>query len=585
VHDVELEIVMRSHALIGLAGLAAGVGAAALALESDREAAPRAAAVLAIVVGLSYVVSGLLAWRQRPDSRLGPVMIFIGFAWFATFLGDSGNALLFTIGTAVEAVYLVGFVYLILAFPTGRLPSRADRALFGSAVVLAVVVELTWLVFAEPEPVFCDTCPENLLQVERNDSLASGLLDGQRAIGAVLSLLTIAVLIRRWRRASAPSRRAGAPVLWTGSAMFAALVFSVTNDIFDEPLGQAPGWMLSFTFAAVPVAVLAVLLQRRLARAAVAGLVIELGDGDVRVDLRQAVARALGDPSLELAYWVPAAGRYVDAGGRPVDLPEEDATRATTLVERGGEPVAALVHDPALRDEPELVDSVCAAAALALENERLQAELRGRLEDLRASRARIVEAAEVERRRIERNLHDGAQQQLVSVAMTLGLAQSKLTSDPGAASVILGEARARVSAALAELRELSHGIHPGILTERGLGPALGELALRSTVPVELAVSLDRRLPDRVEAAAYYVVSEALANVVKYARATVARVWVERLDGKAVIEVADDGIGGADGSRGSGLHGLADRVEALGGRLSLVSPRGNGTIVRAEIPCG
>jgi signal transduction histidine kinase len=576
--------VIRRHVVIGLAGLAAGVGAAALALESDREASPRAAAVLAIIVGMSYVVSGLVAWRQRPDNRLGPVMVFIGFAWFATFLGDAGDSLAFTIGTALESVYLVGFVYLILAFPTGRLTNRADRALFGSAVGIAVVVELVWLLFTEPDAVFCDGCPDNLLQVERNDSLASGLLDGQRAIGVVLSLLTIVLLVSRWRRASGPHRRAVAPVVWTGAAMFAALVFSVSNDIFDEPLGQAPGWMLSCTFAAVPVAVLAVILQRRLARAAVAGLVVELGEADDRGDLRKAVARALGDPSLELAYWVPAAARYVDSEGRPVELPEDDAGRVTTLVERGGKPVAALVHDPALRDEPELVNSVCAAAALALENERLQAELRGRLEDLRASRARIVEAAEAERRRIERNLHDGAQQQLVSVAMALGLAESKLTSDPGAASVMLGEARRGLAAALAELRELSHGIHPGILTERGLGPALGELSLRSTVPVELSVPLDRRLPDPVEAAAYYVVSEALANIAKHARATVARVRVESTDGGALVEVADDGIGGADGRRGSGLRGLTDRVEALGGRLSLASPPDEGTIVRAEIPC-
>jgi signal transduction histidine kinase len=256
-----------------------------------------------------------------------------------------------------------------------------------------------------------------------------------------------------------------------------------------------------------------------------------------------------------------------------------------SVAERDGRKIAALVHDPALGEEPQLVQSVCAAAALALENERLQAELRAQLEELRASRARIVEAADQARRRIERNLHDGAQQRLVSISMALGLAQAKLQSDPAAAGAVFGEARQGLSTALEELRELSHGIHPAILTERGLMAALDELTLRAAVPVELAVADTDRLPERVEAAAYYVVSEALANVAKHAHATIARVRVQPAGGKVVIEVADDGIGGADAGRGSGLRGLTDRVEALGGRLWLSTPPGQGTIVSAEIPCG
>lgn len=323
-------------------------------------------------------------------------------------------------------------------------------------------------------------------------------------------------------------------------------------------------------------------LRNRPDRGIAANILLAL---DAGVPLHDALADALDDPTLEIVYRLGGdrAG-WVDEAGRDVEEPSATPGRAVTMIERNGRRIAALVHDPALVEEPDLVQSVCAAAAMALENERLQADLRARLEQLRASRARIVEAADEERRRIERNLHDGTQQRLVSISMALGLAQAKLESDPAVASAVFGEARQGLSAALEELRELSHGIHPGILSERGLIAALDELALRATVPVELDAADTNGLPEQVEAAAYYVVSEALANVAKYAHATSSRVRVRPENGKVVVEVADDGIGGADAGRGSGLRGLADRVEALGGRLWLSSPPGQGTIVRAEIPC-
>jgi signal transduction histidine kinase len=491
-------VIRRGEAATALAALGAGIGAAALILGSDREPTPEAvAAALALVVGWSYIGSGLVAHRQRPENRLGAVMVFIGFAWFATFLVDAQGSLAFTIGTALENVYLVGFVYLVLAFPSGRLPSALDRALVWSAAALTTVVEVAWLLFADSESVICSTCPRNALEVARNDGLADGILQGQRVLGLLLCLSTLVLLVIRWGRASVAHRRAVAPVLWAGAAMFGALAISIVNDILDEPLGSAPEWTRLCVFAAIPIAVLAVLLQRRLARTAVAGLVVELGAGSAAVDLREALGRALGDPSLELAYWIPARGRYVGADGSPLELPQPGDSRASTLVERDGEPIAALVHDAALRENAELIESVCAAAALTLENERLRAELLARLDELRASRARLVEATESERRRIERDLHDGTQQRLVSLAMTLGLAESKLARDPGAVGPVLREAR-----------------------------------------------------------------EAL-----------------------VLEIADDGIGGAGPGRGvSGLRGLADRVEALGGRLTVSSPPGRGTTLTVEIPC-
>jgi signal transduction histidine kinase len=374
-----------------------------------------------------------------------------------------------------------------------------------------------------------------------------------------------------------------APVLWWGAAAAAVGALRLLNDALGQPLGRVElGFFV--LLATVPFALELGLLRSRLARGAVAELVVELGQTRAPGKLREALARALHDPALTLAYWLPEQGRYVDSEGQPVELPRDDSALTTTIVERDGRRVAALVHDASLREDPELVDAVCAAAGLALENERLQAELRAHLDELRASRVRIVEAADAERRRLERDLHDGTQQRLVSVSMALGLAESKLGSDPKSARKILDETRKTLGTTLQELRELSQGIHPGILTERGLGPALQELAYGSPVPIELSVPIEERLPEPVEAAAYYVVAEALTNVAKYASASSVSVRVGSRNGRAVVEVSDDGVGGADPVRGSGLRGLADRVEALGGMLAVESPAGEGTRLRAEIPC-
>ena len=584
VHDV-FDPPMKRDLATAVLALGAGTAAALLVLGSDRELSPAAvSAVLALVVGWAYIGSGLIARRQRPENRLGAVMVFIGFAWFATFLADSNDSILFTLGTALESVYLLGFVYLILSFPTGRLRSNLDRGLFAAAFVLVTVVELVWLLFADSRSQICSDCPSNALEVARNDTLADALLQTQRTVGVLLSVLTVALLVRRWRRASLPERRSGAPVLWAGSAMFAALAISVANDIFGHPLGPGPAWTRSLVFASIPIAVLAVLLQQRLARGAVAGLVVELGESQTSVDLREALGRALGDPSLELAYWVPATARYVDSGGHPVELPQPESRRAATLVEREGETIAALIHDPALSENSELVQSVCAAAALTLENARLQAELRARLAELQASRARLVEATESERRRIERDLHDGTQLRLVSIAMILGLAESKLAADRPAVEPVLHEAREALAVALEELRELTQGIRPAILVERGLAAALDDLARRAALPVRIALAIEGRLSEQIESAAYFVASEALANAAKHSHGSEVRLAASRRGAALVLEVADDGIGGAVPAGGSGLRGLADRVEALGGRLTVSSPPGRGTTLRAELPC-
>ena len=254
-----------------------------------------------------------------------------------------------------------------------------------------------------------------------------------------------------------------------------------------------------------------------------------------------------------------------------------------TPIEREGEHIAALVHDPSLRDEPELLGAATAAVGITVENGRLQAELRARLDELRGSRARVIEAGQKERKRLERDLHDGAQQRLVALSMQLRLLAPRIRSDPAAAEALVAKASSELATSVNELRQLAQGIHPSVLNH-GLTVALESLAGRSTVPTALSVELAEPLPEAVEIAAYFVVAEAITNIAKYAQASAANVHVSRRRGAAFVEVSDDGIGGADDARGSGLRGLADRVEALDGRLSVVSPAGRGTTITAVIPC-
>jgi signal transduction histidine kinase len=330
----------------------------------------------------------------------------------------------------------------------------------------------------------------------------------------------------------------------------------------------------------IPAGFVGGLFWSRLRRSGASSLVVELRESGVET-LRDRLAGALGDPSLEIAFWLESRGGYVDAQGRDLELPTT-SDRATTPILANGVSVAALIHDPVLLDEPDLVESVRAAAELVLENERLAAEVRAQLVEVRASRSRIVEAADNERRRLERDLHDGAQQRLVATALKLSLAQAG--ADPATASP-LAQAQDDVEAALAELREFARGVHSSVLREDGLDAATEALARRSSLPVEVAGEVGTRLPDSIELAAYFFISEALTNVAKHARASRATVTLCHTAATLTVIVSDDGVGGADATRGSGLGGLADRLAALDGTLVVQSARNGGTTLSATIPCG
>jgi signal transduction histidine kinase len=360
-------------------------------------------------------------------------------------------------------------------------------------------------------------------------------------------------------------------------------VFGLGGADYFGPWSMGPGLGAGLLLLALPTAVLALAaldalytLVCTISRALLAPRAV------TGAPVRELLAESLGDHSVAIAYWLPDREMFVDERGRHVDLPDPASGRAWTAVERDGRPVAAIVHDAALDTSSELVQAAASASSLAIDNERLKADLRARLEELRQSRLRIVEATDATRRRIERDLHDGAQQQLVALALELRLLRAKVGADDDVAPLIDGLSD-RLSSALAELRELARGIHPSILTDRGLGPAIASLAERAPVIVHSDVAVDERLPAPVEAAAYFLVAEALTNVAKYAQASEVTIGVRRENGAVLVDVADDGVGGADIAGGSGLRGLHDRVAAVDGELTIESPPGAGTRLRAWIP--
>jgi signal transduction histidine kinase len=569
-----------SRALVALAvaGLVLGLAALALVTTSDRESDSTAWIALALTLGWGFIGAGLYAWWRRPENRVGALMTLVGFLWFLGALSSSDAAWAYTLGLALGSLWIAALVHMLVAFPTGRVEPGLERAVVrtGWAVTL-VFSPLSLLVVAEPEG--CEDCPANVLRVVDSE-LASTIVEALNVIVSVLLLgALVVVLVRHWRSFGPVQQRALAPVVWTGGAVAVfGILTLVPLAVGADEVSELVDVGLIVLITALPFAFLVGLMRSSLSRASAVSALFERLGG---VSSRDALAEALGDGTLALAYWLPDTGRYVDAAGQTVTLPTEGDGRAVTTIEREGAPIAAIVHDPALLEDRELVRTAGAAATLALENERLSAEVRARYDDLRAASARLVAAGDRARRQIERDLHDGAQQRLVSLSVTLNLARKNV--EPGSrTATLLDSAMEELTAGLAELRELARGIHPAVLTERGLDPALQSLAARAPLPVSVS-AVEGRFAPAVEAAVYFVVMEALTNVAKYASATAAEVTVEQVDGHVVIDVHDDGIGGADPAAGTGLSGLADRVAALGGRLVVESPPGGGTVVRAQVP--
>jgi signal transduction histidine kinase len=565
---------------LGVAGCLAAAGALAFALTNPAIGAelgePLVIAILADWITLSYVLCGLVAWWRRPASRFGPLMITAGFVNFLAALAWTTNDLVYTLGQSLDLVPPVLFLHVFLAFPSGRLNGRFERVLVATGYTTAISLELLRMALG-------GFGPRNLLEVTSAPDAAVTVLRVQLGAVAAFCLVGVGILATRRWRTGRPLRRWRALLVdafGLALLMIAALFLLL---VFGGPVAPEIRWATFATLGLAPLAFLLGLLDARLARSALGDLVLELRDDPPPAVLRDALASALRDPSLTLVYWLPEYGTWADVDGRAVDLSTRDDSRPMRLIEKDGTRVAALFHDPALLDEPELLDAVTAAAGIALENGRLHAELRARLEELHGSRARVLEAGQKERQRLERDLHDGAQQRLIALSLELGRLEEGLDGDSRAQDR-LKQARREVATSLEELRAVARGLHPAVVSGHGLAVALESLAARASVPVRLTVDIDDRLPGRLEVAAFYLVSESLANVGKHAHAASASVEITQANGEIVVEVVDDGVGGADTERGTGLRGLADRVEALDGRLRVWSPAGGGTRLRAEIPC-
>jgi signal transduction histidine kinase len=573
----------RALAAIGIAGVVACAVILAVAIDSVGGHHRDLITIFGPVIGAAFIGTGLLAWLRRPENRFGALMVALGFSYCLSALIVTTQPWTFIAGLLMIALPYAILYHILLAFPSGRLETRGNRTLAGAAYLAATVGWWICMLFQDPTR---QGLPSNPLMVADEPDLFSALARIRLAIVAVLIVLLGVVLVRRFTASTSTQRRALAPVYLSGGLVL--LLYAVWAVLgvarADRDLQETLEYARVVALAAVPFAFLAGLLRSRVAAAgAVNELVARLGAGRGHDGVRDALADALGDPTLRLAYWLPERGEWVTAQGDSFVLPDADADRTCTAVERDGEPVAMLVHAAAVGEERELVRAVGGAAALALENERLDAQLRANVQELRASRVRLVESTDAARRRIERDLHDGAQQQLVALALTLRRARSHLDRDPDAAGVLLDTAMSDLDSAMRELRELARGIHPAVLSDHGLGAALEGLAQRVPLPVEITSLPPGRLPEPVEAAVYYVVAEALTNVTRYARASGARVVVATGEDAVDVQVTDDGIGGADPAKGSGLRGLADRVAVLDGRLEVDSEAGRGTTVHARIP--
>ena len=540
-----------------------------------------AARVADIAAGVGLIVAGGLATTQPRTRRLGVLALLAGLAWFgADWEGaESAESVLRSFGAALTPLTLVFVFHLVLTAPDGRVRSRAARLAIVAAYVVLGCLTLARALLRDPLlDLYCwRNCSENSFLIHADAGVASAvdrlLLWSALAIGFGL----VGFGWRRLVRATGPGRRALLPIIGPAllvGASEATYAVTLLRTPLEDPdrTGFASIFLarsISYTALAVGLAWTIVRITRT--RARLTRLASDLGDAPQPGMLRHTLAAALGDPGIEVLY-PRGSGQLIDAEGRAAEPPARD--RAVARIARGERPLALVLHDPALVNEPELARALGSAAKLSVENEALRAEAMAQLHALQASRTRIVETADDARRRLERDLHDGAQQRLLALSYDLRLARAGANADDntGLAST-LDAAAEEIEVALEELRELAHGIYPAILTEAGLGPALATLADEAPLPVELGELPSGRPPSGVERTAYVLVDVAIEDAAGRG-ATWLAVRVGQDRERLVVATDDDGA-----PRSAGLVHLADRVGALGG--SLVT---GDTKLRAEMPC-
>jgi len=553
-----------------------------------------AAAGRALMVGLPIGV-GLYAWHGRPEDRFGPLLAALGVGSFLTTLAESGNGLLYSTGRVSGWLVELGFVYLILSFPSGRLPDRVDRRLVGAAAVLVAVLYLPTALIADSYPVpspytGCEAgCPANSFFVLGSEPafVDSLFLPAREALTALLFLAITLRLVLRFRGSTRLMQHTLEPVLTVAVARFALLAVAVIvrRTGTDSAVLVGLAWTIAIALPAMALAFLLGLVRRRLyAGSALQDLGLRVRADVAPSDLRVALSEALGDPSLHVVYWADeGGGHWVDERGRAVVPPEPHSRRYLTEVRDRRRRVAAIVHDAALAEEREFLDAVASYALIALRNQRLTAKVESSVLEVQQSRARILASADRERRRIERDLHDGAQQRLVALRIQLELVEEQIEVDPKGGMRKLHVLGDEVGETLEEIRALARGVYPALLEERGLGEALRAAALRAPMSVSVEPDGLGRYPQDVESAVYFCCLEAMQNSSKHARGAHAISISLRQDYALRFQVRDDG-GGFDAAAapGAGLTNMRDRLTAVGGELSIRSSEG-GTVVTGSVP--
>jgi signal transduction histidine kinase len=539
------------------------------------------ASVVYWAAGVALVLSGVLFGREPAQRSTARLLLAAGFAWQLSDLGSRLYGVLPAIGWLFEPAATLLLLVIILRYPypliTDPLIRRVLSATIAVVAVLHLASGLTWRpVWGGWPDTFWWPTVLPLRGAQPNIDRAYTMFE------LVAAVVGIGLVVRRFRRAGGLERRELVPVLVSGAAL--AINIIVTEGVAiagrQNDVGDALAILYAVLGLTIPLAFVAAALRRSLDRAAVADVVIGVSQPGTTESVRNALRRALADPDLDLFVWSPERQTYVDAHGATGD-PRVDRRLRRQVDDAAGRPLAVVLTDPALRRRPDLVDAAVGAATLGLENARLHADLLAQLDELQQSRTRIVESGIEQRRQVERDLHDGAQQQLLALAATIGRAHTA-AAEPSMRQ-LMDQARTELRRALKDLRDLARGIHPAVLEQVGLAAAVEAVSESLPLPVEVYIAA-QRLPPTIEATAYFVICEALVNATKHASATRACVTAERQDGTLSVIVEDDGTGGATLSPGGGLAGLSDRVTALGGQLTIHSPFGAGTRLSVELPC-
>jgi signal transduction histidine kinase len=582
---------------LAIAGALVCVAAVALAAAGSRGDAAFGRALLeALIVGVPIVV-GLYALRAPINRSFGIALLAIGFAWSLTALTESSLSVPYTIGRLSTWLIFPCVVYLLLAFPDGRIDKGLDRAILGSIVVITALLFYGTAPFVEAFPPktlwgTCTTdCPANAVFVlDAQPAWLTKLVYVREWLVEALWIALLVSMLRRWRAGSPLQRRAMGPAFAAGAVLgvshFAHITARQLGVDAETVIALSSVW--TFCIVGVCAGFLVGLVWRRMLLAqALARLGGALRASDDRVDMRDALATAMRDSTVQVRFRDPGSGTWRDARGREVGWPPDLAPdRAVATVGLDGDrPDVALVHDVALLDDSELLEGVGGLVLAGWRHERLTADLGRAMTDLDESRRRIAEAADVERARIERDLHDGAQQRLIGLRIRLGLAEERIETDPAAGIEMVRELGFEAEAALDELRALASGVYPPVLTDRGVADALRSLAMLAPQPVSVAAAGVTRHPVEIESAVYFVCVEAVQNALKHGHGATG-VWVtlRQTADRFRFEVRDDGRGfAADGADGRGLRNMRDRIEAIGGWVSIESEPGRGTRVAGAVP--